>query len=307
MVSIDLDDHSEESRHFPQISIISSRFLPITEMRKKKRKLCSCTWLRELCSVQHTHDTAKPNVISTGPMDRKDIFYSASVVHLPEYKMSKTEDGSLRRKNVLSYHVSMVLDPQIIHSSIESAAVASKFSIQQKSRTCFNISHLMHKALSNLFDFTLLRSMVFCLLAMACLCYSLAWMTPYLYISREFRKMQKNCVASNHLWSGRGIDNNIPKKYTDWFISCISIGNAVGRASAGIIATVCCHINSCYLAGVATVFAGVVTIIATYIQASNVDFQICYCIVFGFCIGKFTGSDLTISILRYSVSLLQHF
>lgn len=75
MVSVDLDDHSQESRHFPQISIISSRFLPIAEMKKDKEKRCSCSCIRNLCMSKQTQGNRKLNVISTGPLDRKDIFY----------------------------------------------------------------------------------------------------------------------------------------------------------------------------------------------------------------------------------------
>lgn len=75
MVSIDLDDISEESRHFPQIAIISSRFLPISQMKENKKKRCSCSCIRNLCLSKRTQGNGKLNVISTGPMDRKDIFY----------------------------------------------------------------------------------------------------------------------------------------------------------------------------------------------------------------------------------------
>lgn len=76
MDSIDLDDLSEESRHFPQIAIISSRFVPISQMKKNEEKRrCSCSCIRNLCLSKRTQGNGKLNVISTGPMDRKDIFY----------------------------------------------------------------------------------------------------------------------------------------------------------------------------------------------------------------------------------------
>lgn len=186
MVSIDLDDHSEESRHFPQISIISSRFLPISQMKKKKKKCCSCTWMRNLCSAKQSPSKAKLNLISTGPLDRKDIFYSASVLHLPEYKMTMTENSALNRRTMLSHHLSMILDPKTIQSSVQTTNSPIRMAGRSDdSGTCFGISHLIHKALRKLFDVSLLKSFVFCLLALACLCYSLAWMTPYMFLPSE--------------------------------------------------------------------------------------------------------------------------
>ncbi len=189
MVSINLDDGSNESRHFPQISIISSRFLPIASSNNDKRtSCCSCKWLRNLCSTKlPTHNNRKSNVISTGPLDRKDIFYSASVVHLPEYRMTKTEDSELRRRNMLSYRLSMILDPKTIQSSVQTTkSPIQTLTFYEPTRTCFGVPHMIHKALENLFDISLLKSVVFCLIALACLTYALAWMTPYIYLAGEF-------------------------------------------------------------------------------------------------------------------------
>lgn len=182
MVSIDLDDTSEESRHFPQISIISSRYLPIAEHKEEKRK--RCLWLRNLCSSKLPHASGMLNVISTGPMDRKDIFYAASVVHLPEYKMNmKSENSEVNRKRMLSYHLSMILDPEKILPSEDSKYPLEYF--DEETRTCFGVPHMIHKVLENLFDVSLLKSTVFCSLVCSCFCYSLGYITPYLYLQRE--------------------------------------------------------------------------------------------------------------------------
>lgn len=186
MISIDLDDHSEESRHFPQISIISSRFLPISEINKKKQKRCSCTWLRNLCKTKPNKSNGKLNVISTGPLDRKDIFYSASVLHLPEYKITMTGDSAHNRKTMINYHLSMVLDAKTIQSSHTTNFTSQMVTGHENTRTCFGIPHMIHNALGKLFDVSLLKSYVFCILALACLCYSLAWMVPYIYLPSKY-------------------------------------------------------------------------------------------------------------------------
>ncbi|XP_037033589.1 monocarboxylate transporter 9-like isoform X2 [Bradysia coprophila] len=267
MVSIDLDDKSEESRHFPQISIISSRFLPISEVKRKRRK--RCLWIRDLCSSQLTHSTGKPNVMSTGPMDRKDIFYAASVAHLPEYKMAMTSENSeLNRKRMVSYHLSMVLDPEMI-LPMEASKHSNAIEFHDDTSTCFGVPHIIHKVLGNLFDISLLKSTVFCTLALSCFCYALGYMTPYLYLQQ------------------RGETNNIPAGYTNWFISWISVGNVLGRFSSGVFVTLFSHFNECYLVGWASILAGIVTILSAYIGTDAVAVQICYCIVFGFTIAFF--------------------
>ncbi len=80
--------------------------------------------------------------------------------------------------------------------------------------------------------------------------------------------------------------SGIPETSTRWFISSISIGNAIGRLSAGLIATLFSHLNTCYLVGCMTISAGCITIISAYVGTSDVSVQIGYCIVLGFCIGK---------------------
>lgn len=80
----------------------------------------------------------------------------------------------------------MILDPKTIQSSAQTVNSPIQMELMDEERTCFGISHMMQKALGNLFDVSLLKSSVFCLLAAACLCYSLAWMTPYIYLPSEF-------------------------------------------------------------------------------------------------------------------------
>lgn len=80
--------------------------------------------------------------------------------------------------------------------------------------------------------------------------------------------------------------NNIPADYTNWFISWISVGNALGRLSSGVIATVFSHINVCYLTGFSSICAGVLTVVTAYIGTDVIAVQICYCILFGFTIGE---------------------
>lgn len=57
------------------------------------------------------------------------------------------------------------------------------------------------------------------------------------------------------------------------------------------MATLFSHLNVCYLVGFATTTAGVVTIIAAFIANSDVNVQICYSVVFGFCIGEYLTLD----------------
>lgn len=73
----------------------------------------------------------------------------------------------------------MILDSKIIQSETTNDPIRI---IAVQERTCFGISHMIHKALGNLFDVSLLKSSVFLILALAHLCYAIAWMTPYMYM-----------------------------------------------------------------------------------------------------------------------------
>lgn len=90
------------------------------------------------------------------------------------------------------------------------------------------------------------------------------------------------------LISERAELEQISESYIYWFISCISIGNSFGRITAGVLATVFPHLNASYMVGFATIFAGIITIISAFVGGDDAIFQIGYCILFGFCIGKFT-------------------
>lgn len=183
MVTIDdFEYHSEESRHFPQISIISSRFLPIAEVARINRQERCCSCLRKLCSTESNKGNEQLNVISTGPLDRKDIFYSASVVHLPEYKMTMPNESRINGRTMLSYHLSMILDTKTMKSSIVVPNSAIQSLAVHEHTTCFGIPHMIHNALGKLFDMSLLKSSVFCILAFACFLFSVAWMTPYMFM-----------------------------------------------------------------------------------------------------------------------------
>ncbi|KAJ6645605.1 Monocarboxylate transporter 14 [Pseudolycoriella hygida] len=267
LISIDLvNDSSEESRHFPQISIISSRFLP-TPTIKTDKKTC-CSWLRKFCLKKAQPGKNLGKLISTGPLDRKDIFYSASVLQIPEYKnIMKENTGDSRRK--ISYHLSMMLDPETVQLSKRFLSPRMQV-VDEDTLRCFGIPHMIQKALRNLFDVSLMKSFVFCTLSAACLCYALAWITPYVYLPK------------------RGEMNKIQEKYTRWFISSMSIGNAIGRISAGVLATFCQCLNPFYMVGIANVAAGTITVISALIGTSDVNVQFIYCIVVGFCIAFFS-------------------
>lgn len=86
--------------------------------------------------------------------------------------------------------------------------------------------------------------------------------------------------------SERAEQNNIKKSSVHWFVSVISIGNTIGRALAGILATVFPNLNSCYMIGIATISAGAVTILSAFMWTDVAEFQITYCFIFGFCIGE---------------------
>lgn len=97
----------------------------------------------------------------------------------------------------------------------------------------------------------------------------------------------------------RGAEDHISQTYINWYVSCISIGNAVGRITSGTVATAFPQINSCYMVGYATISAGVITIISSLTLLNDANFQIIYCVILGFCIGKLTKNYTTIDIEKF--------
>lgn len=79
---------------------------------------------------------------------------------------------------------------------------------------------------------------------------------------------------------------NIPEKYSKWFIPTISLGNFLGRLSSGIIGSMLASIHPCYLIGFSSMTAGTITVISAFILEDSLYFQFVFCILMGFFIGS---------------------
>lgn len=104
----------------------------------------------------------------TGPLDRKDIFYSATLALLPEYNKEKRSMETTDPVPI-SYHLSM------IHESELNSATGYG-----------HVSHLIRCALRLLFDVTILKSPAFLTFAMSNFFYVFGLYVPYMFIKSKF-------------------------------------------------------------------------------------------------------------------------
>lgn len=152
-----------------RVSIESLRSYRSIEVirNKEKKKFCGCF---EHCKCASDESD---NVLTTGPLDRKDIFYSASLAQLPEYTADKTKNRNEAKNDQdlvgmqLSYHLSMIQD------SIASYALPTG---------SHGRCRMIKNALRLLFDVSILKSVAFCTFAMAQFFYVLSLYIPYMFI-----------------------------------------------------------------------------------------------------------------------------
>lgn len=186
MITIDLgNDKSKEEQQFPKISIIS-RF-PLSTVKEKDEDRCKrrclqillCKWFTEKNENALT-PTSKTYV--PGPLDRKDIFYSASLMLLPEYTKDRSDKRLKSTKTQFSYHISMIRNKDFL-STIQ---IPSESSVNdEETIPRFRFLDMIKKAFRLLFDVSLLKSPVFCAIALTCLFYAFAWFIPYHFMSSK--------------------------------------------------------------------------------------------------------------------------
>lgn len=208
----------------------------------------------------------------TGPLDRKDIFYSASLSLLPEYneKRSKESTDALP----INYHLSMIHEPKLTCINAKTG--------------WYHVSHMIKGALRLLFDVSILKSPAFLTFAMSNFFYVFALYVPYMHIKSEwFCCVNFGTILQRDLNISERADlQSLPEKYSDLFIPTISIGNFIGRVSSGLIGSLLTIIHPCYLIGLPSIIAGTITITSAFVLEDDVGFQFVFCVLMGFFIGN---------------------
>ncbi|KAJ8674039.1 hypothetical protein QAD02_005301 [Eretmocerus hayati] len=157
-------------------------------------------------SSRMTVPREKPMMVR--PLSRKDIFYSGSVLHLPEYQSQKSLANY--RQSVISLPKSMRgVDKQ--DGDIERAP-------QQSLCPCFELPESFKEALGTMMDMSLLKDPVFLLI-----CISNVFGMAGLYI--PFFLLVDAAAAQG-----------IEKQSGSFLISVIGITNTIGRVACGYVA-----------------------------------------------------------------------
>lgn len=165
----------------------------------------SITFTTSKLSLRQAMPKEKPMIVR--PLSRKDIFYSGSVVNLPEYQSQKSLTNY--RQSVISLSKSMRGD--VRDGDFEKGP-------QQPLCPCLVLPNSFKEALGTMLDMTLLKNPVFLMIGISNVFGMAATYIPFVYLPR---------AAEND-----GIDKNL----ATFLLSVIGITNIVGRIACGYIA-----------------------------------------------------------------------
>lgn len=144
---------------------------------------------------QHSF-TPVQRVTGSNVFNRKDIFYSGSLMNIPQYK-----------SNPEMYITSIQSIPEIISDDKEWFLLR-----------CLNLSPEMKDAIHQMLDFSLLKDVIFVLFVVSNICTSIGFNMPYIYLPA--------CAQE------AGIDENS----SAFLVSVIGITNTIGRIVFGWLA-----------------------------------------------------------------------
>jgi len=132
----------------------------------------------------------------TGPMARKDVFYTKSLDHIPQYRADREE-----------YIRSMTSLREQPEPEPDKSFLAR-----------IGITEEMRQTISEMMDFRLLLDVVFILFAVSNLLTSIGFVVPYIFLPN------------------RGLRFGFTSSESSWLISMVGISNTIGRVVFGYIA-----------------------------------------------------------------------
>ncbi|KAK9751246.1 Major Facilitator Superfamily [Popillia japonica] len=159
----------------------------------------------------------RPQIVR--PMSRKDIFYSGSVVNLPEYQSQKSLSSVVNlpeyqsQKSLSNYRQSIVSIPRPSRAETDAEKVE-----QYDLCPCLVLPNGVKAALAQMMDITLLKNPVFMMIGISNLFGMAGLYVPFVYLV-DAAKLD-------------GIDSNS----ASFLLSIIGITNTVGRIACGYFA-----------------------------------------------------------------------
>ncbi|XP_015610387.1 monocarboxylate transporter 3 isoform X3 [Cephus cinctus] len=147
----------------------------------------------------------KPMIVR--PLSRKDIFYSGSVLTLPEYQS---------QKSLANYRQSVISIPKSMRGDVKDGDVEK--APQQPLCPCLVLPESFKEALATMMDMSLLKNPVFLLIGISNVFGMAGLYVPFVYLVDAAE--------------GDGID----KSSASFLLSIIGITNTVGRVACGYVA-----------------------------------------------------------------------
>ncbi|XP_048745466.2 monocarboxylate transporter 9-like [Ostrea edulis] len=131
---------------------------------------------------------------SSGPMYRKDIFYSGSLINIPQY-----------RSNPNLFITSITSLPDVIPDDQDWCLFR-----------CLGLSPEMRDAIRQMMDFSLLKDVIFLLFTISNICTSIGFNMPYIYLPDRAHEVGINKTDATFLVSVIGIANTIGRVVFGW-------------------------------------------------------------------------------------------
>ncbi|XP_076665805.1 monocarboxylate transporter 9 isoform X2 [Andrena cerasifolii] len=147
----------------------------------------------------------KPQIIR--PLSRKDIFYSGSVVNLPEYQS---------QKSLANYRQSVISLSKSVRGDIKDTDVEK--ARQQPLCPCLVLPDSFKEALATMMDISLLKNPVFLLIGISNVFGMAGLYVPFVYLVEA------------------AVKDGIERNSASFLLSIIGITNTVGRVACGYIA-----------------------------------------------------------------------
>ncbi|XP_033229392.1 monocarboxylate transporter 14 isoform X2 [Belonocnema kinseyi] len=165
----------------------------------------SITFTTSKSSLRQGMPKEKPMIIR--PLSRKDIFYSGSVVNLPEYQS---------QKSLTNYRQSVISLQKSVRGDVRDGDYEK--GPQQPLCPCLILPDSFKEALGTMLDMSLLRNPVFVMIGISNIFGMAATYIPFVYLPRA------------------AVKDGIAEKPATFLLSVIGITNIVGRIACGYIA-----------------------------------------------------------------------
>lgn len=215
------------------------------------------------------------HVFGSGVMDRDDIFLQGSVENL------RARSASLGNKDInKSYKMSLRSLPSV------------KSSQDFEKNECTTTNNEKVSILQRMLDISLLKDPIFILFVISNFCTSIGFNAPYVFLPDLAMKNYSLTVTSyNNITNMTETIQTykvmgLKKDDTDWILSCIAIGNTIGRIVLGYLADRS-WVNRLHVYNFCLTVCGIGIIMGVWCT-TFVHFILC-ALVFGFTAGAYVG------------------